>query len=249
MKRRDRGRSRGSVFGYNAGMEESDSLLRDVIEWDVVNWSRALRFWNDSGALSGGPKLCLELGARRGGLSLWLALQGHTVVCSDLQDNSAVAAPLHARYGVGERITYAAIDATKIPYENHFDLIAFKSMLGGVAWDGDARRQQAALQSIHAALKPGGVLLFAENLGGSAMHRFLRRTFVKWNSKWRYVPLDEMLGFLGPFSEVQYATTGFLGLCGRSAAASALLGNVDGLLFDRIVPPPSRYIVYGVARK
>jgi len=28
----------------------------------------------------------LELGGRQGGLSLWLALKGKTVVCSDLKD-------------------------------------------------------------------------------------------------------------------------------------------------------------------
>jgi SAM-dependent methyltransferase len=230
-------------------MEESKSLLRDVIEWDVENWSRALRFWETAADLRTAPKTCLELGARRGGLALWLALRGHHVVCSDLEDNSAIAAPLHSRYGVSDRIEYAAIDATAIPFENHFDVVAFKSMLGGVAWNGDAQRQVAALRSIHRALKPGGTLLFAENLRGSAMHRFLRKHLVKWNAVWRYVTIDEMLSYLAPFSNVQYETTGFFGLCGRTPAASSALGKIDGAVFDRIVAPQSRYIIYGVARK
>ncbi len=190
-----------------------------------------------------------ELGARRGGLALWLALQGHSVICSDLEENAAIAGPLHERYGVDSRITYEAIDSTQIPYENRFDVIAFKSMLGGVAWNGDAQRQSAAVRSMYRALKPGGVLLFAENLRGSPMHRLLRRRFVTWNSIWRYVSIDEMLEYLHLFAVVRYETTGFLGLCGRTQGTSDMLGRADGLVFDRIVPPHSRYIIYGVATK
>jgi SAM-dependent methyltransferase len=191
----------------------------------------------------------LELGARRGGLSLWLALQGHRVICSDLEDNSALASPLHRRYGVGGSITYQAIDATSIPYENYFDAIAFKSLLGGVAWDGDASRQAAAVRAMHRALKPGGVLLFAENLQGSALHQAARRKFVSWNSIWRYVSIPEMLEYLSPFASIDYDTTGFSGLFGRSPALSRALGKADGAFFDKVAPPHWRYIMFGVARK
>jgi len=36
-------------------------------------------------------------------------------------------------------------------------------------------------------LKPGGWLLFAENLKGSMLHRLLRKTFVRWANYWRYL--------------------------------------------------------------
>lgn len=229
-------------------MPESASLLKDVVEWDIENWSRALAFWKAHAALQV-PSTCLEVGARRGGLSLWLALQGHDVVCSDLDDNSEVAAPLHRAYGVGDRIRYEAIDATAIPYENHFDAIAFKSVLGGVAWDGDASRQVAAVRAMHLALKPGGVLLFAENLKASPLHQAARRRFIRWNSIWRYVSIEEMLDYLKPFSTVEYETTGFAGLFGRSPGLANALGKADGAFFDKIVPPGGRYIMYGVARK
>lgn len=229
-------------------MPESASLLRDVVEWDVENWSRAMHFWRAQASLPGAAE-CLELGARRGGLSLWLALQGHRVLCSDLEDNREIAAPLHAAYGVTDRVTYAAIDATRIPYENHFDVIAFKSLLGGVAWDGDASRQEAAVRAMHRALKPGGVLLFAENLQGSLLHQAARRRFVKWNEIWRYVSIEEMLRYLAPFSRVEYATTGFTAIFGRTPALSRVLGKLDGAIFDAVAPPHWRYIMYGVARK
>lgn len=230
-------------------MEQRQALIQDVIEWDVENWSRALRFWDANVDLTSRPLQCLELGARRGGIALWLARQGHSVVCSDLEDNRDVASPLHQRYGLQGRITYQAIDATAIPYHESFDIVAFKSLLGGVGWDGNINRQAAAVQSMYRALKPGGALLFAENLRGSAMHRFFRRRFVKWNTIWRYVSLDEMLEFLAPFAEVRFDTTGVFGLFGRNAALSSALGKIDGALFDRIVAPRSRYIVFGVAKK
>ncbi len=190
--------------GYNGAVRLSPSLARDIIEWDVENWGRALHFWER--AVSGGSQLtCLELGARRGGLSLWLALQGHRVVCSDIKDTRTSAEPLHAAYAMQDRVTYAAIDATAIPYENHFDVIAFKSMLGGVAWDGDIGRQAAAMRSIHHALRPGGVLLFAENLSGTPLHSTLRRRFIKWNNVWRYVTVEEMQHFMAPYSQTRMA--------------------------------------------
>lgn len=229
-------------------MPESASLLKDVVEWDVENWSRSLEFWKARASLPV-PSTCLEVGARRGGLSLWLALQGHDVVCSDLTDNSEIAAPLHRRYGVADRIRYEAIDATAIPYENYFDAVAFKSVLGGVAWDGDASRQVAAVRAMYRALKPGGVLLFAENLKASSLHQAARRRFIRWNSIWRYVSIEEMLKYLEPFSSVEYETTGVAGLFGRSPRLSAILGKADGLFLDKIVPPDGRYIMYGVARK
>ncbi len=156
---------------------------------------------------------------------------------------------MHAAYGVADRITYEAIDATAIPYEDYFDAVAFKSLLGGVAWDGNASRQAEAVRAMHRALKPGGVLLFAENLRASPLHQAARRRFVKWNSIWRYVSISEMLEYLSPFSSVEYATTGFTGLFGRSAALARAFGTIDGMLFDKIAPPDWRYVMFGVARK
>lgn len=229
-------------------MRDSAPLLQDVVEWDIANWSRALEFWERHTRLAP-ASTCLELGARRGGLSLWLALRGHSVVCSDLEENREIAQPMHRTYGVADRITYEAIDATAIPYENHFDVIAFKSMLGGVAWDGDAAKQARAVQSIYRALKPGGVLLFAENLRASPLHQAARKRFVKWNDIWRYVSIEEMLRYLEPFASVEYGTTGFSGLFGRTPALSQALGRLDGIVFDRVAPPHWRYIMFGVARK
>lgn len=199
--------------------------------------------------LDGGPLDCLELGARGGGLTLWMARAGHRVICSDLEKSEGRARPLLERYGITSGVTYQDIDATAIPYDDHFDRIVFKSVLGGIGSNDSIERQRCAVQSIHRALKPGGKLLFAENLAGSPLHEYLRRRFVQWGERWRYPTLAEMRGFLEPFRDVRYGTTGFLGTFGRSESQRSVLAALDDVALNRVVPEQWHYIVYGVATK
>lgn len=223
--------------------------VADVLAWDVANWSVALRFWERHGGIDGAPLDCLEIGANRGGISAWLAAKGHRVVCSDLEDCEASARPLVERYGVDSRVRFETIDATAIPYESHFDIVVFKSVLGGVGHNDAIARQRKAILAMHRALKPGGRLLFAENLAGSAVHRLLRRRFVRWGLGWRYVTIDEMRDFLQPFARVAFDTTGVLATFGRSETQRQLLAALDRAALSAAVPPDWRYIMYGVATK
>lgn len=223
--------------------------MTDVLAWDAGNWSIALDYWKRHGQLSAGPLQCLEIGANQGGLSAWLASMGHDVVCSDLRGCEDRARPLIERSGVIDRVRFEDIDATAIPYENHFDIVIFKSVLGGVGHGDAVERQRAAIASIHGALKPGGRLLFAENLTGSGLHKFFRRHFVRWGNGWRYVTIEEMRDFLRPFSTLTYDTTGVLGTFGRSEPQRRMLAQVDRAALNAAVPPHWRYIMYGVATK
>ena len=69
------------------GMREGDKMNKipeEVIEWDVKNWSRAIEFWEkDIPENLEGMKV-LDIGGRNGGLSLFWALKGADVVCSDV---------------------------------------------------------------------------------------------------------------------------------------------------------------------
>lgn len=226
----------------------SPQVIADILQWDVRNWSEALRFWERS---VDWPQVhnCLELGGREGGLSLWLALHGKNVVCSDYEDTRERAREHHQKYQLGGNIEYATIDAVSIPYENHFDVIAFKSMLGAVGGGNDKQRQQLAIDQMHKALKPGGYLLFAENMAGSPLHRFIRRRFIKWGQWWRYVTAPEMGGFLSQFNRVELRTTGVLATFGRREWQRNLLGAVDQALVKHITPSSWRYLVYGIAQK
>jgi hypothetical protein len=104
------------------------------------------------------------------------------------------------------------------------------------------------MREIYNALKPGGELWFAENLTGSALHRFSRK-FIRRGSLWRYVSLGEVQQFLSPFRRFSYRTTGFLAVFGRGGRARNLLGALDRAVFNHVAPERWRYVVIGAAKK
>lgn len=221
---------------------------KEFIQWDVKSWSKALHFWEknlDWNTINNG----LELGGNQGGLSLWLALKGKKTICSDYKNVQENAEPVHRNYTVMELISYQDIDATNIPYENEFDVIVFKSILGGIGRDNRIELQQQVIDQIYKALKPGGKLLFAENLIGSQFHRWMRKRFVNWGSSWRYVSNTEMTRFLHQFSSVQMETTGVLATFGRNEKQRNALAKLDQLIINKISPSKWKYIVYGIAVK
>lgn len=220
----------------------------DIIQWDVASWRRALVYWQHSVDWSR-VESALELGGNSGGLSLWLARKRIHTVCSDLHDTEAMARPLHDRYGVAPYIAYEDIDATRIPYKEHFDVVAFKSILGGIGRDGHPERQQQVIDEIYNALKPGGVLLFAENLKASPAHQLLRRRFLDWGGSWRYVTTREMHVSLAAFASHSLRTTGVLAAFGRNERQRRALARIDAAFLEKGCPAEWKYIVYGIARK
>jgi len=223
-------------------------FIRDIFEWDVVNWSRALGFWAEHSSAQKPPMQVLELGGHRGGLSLWAAKAGHQVICSDLHSPQSHAGVLHKKYGVDEQISYQAIDATSIPYENKFDRIVFKSILGGVGRQGNEAAIQKAIAEIHKALKPGGQLLYAENLSGSILHTTLRKRFVSWAAQWNYIDLSSVDRLFEEFDSHVYHTSGFFGAFGRTETQRTIVGHIDSVL-NPILPKSWQYILMGVATK
>ncbi|MEX2113427.1 MAG: methyltransferase domain-containing protein [Pirellulales bacterium] len=225
-----------------------EQLVADIIQWDVRNWSAALYCWDHQ---VDWPSVyeCLGLGGRDGGPSLWLALKDKHVVCSDVEVNQGRAQRRHERHGITSKIEYAVIDTLHVPYENRFDVIAFKSILRCIGLDGRKDRQQQAVNQMHRALKPGGTLLFIENLSASIVRRLGLRAFIRWGTRWRYVALDEMHEFLCRFNRVQMDTVGVLGALGRTERQSDLLAMIDQAALSRLLPDRWHYVVYGIAEK
>jgi len=224
------------------------ALTKDIIEWDVVNWGKALHYWEEHIDLEAKENTCLELGGRGGGLSLWMALKSNKVVCSDYKFNEEDAQRLHQKYNCMDAITYEDIDATSIPYRNHFDVIAFKSILGGICRNGNDALKKKTIDEIHAALNENGKLVFAENLTSSFLHRFMRKRFTNWGATWNYLDYNEIDEVFSSFSKLRYVTYGFFAAFGRSERQRTILGKLDnGIAW--VVPRSKRYIVVGIAEK
>jgi SAM-dependent methyltransferase len=227
---------------------EASSLLPEIIGWDIENWSQALAFWSSRAQLPRAAS-CLELGCGDiSSLALWLAMLGNSVVCSDCGGVREPARAAHRRHDVAHRIVYADIDAKNLVDHNRFDVIAFKSVLGGIVREDPASLSREIMSRVYDALKPGGVLLFAENLRSTLLHHFARSHCTGRGGTWHYFSLAEIEEMLSCFRSFEIKTFGFLGCFGRSEAQRRLLGKIDRSL-DRLVPPRWHYVAAAIAYK
>ena len=223
----------------------SDPLLAAIFEWDIATWSQAVPVWERLVPTDLEGRRGLELGARNGGLSLYLARKGAVVTCSDLQDPRQRAEALHERWGVAPQIEYAAADAAALPFEDaSFDLVAFKSVLGALS---TADRQRQAVAEMHRVLRPDGWLLWAENLQATPLHRLLRRR-LPWASYWRYPSLEDWRGWTAAFASCELRTAGVTAAFGRSERQRRQLARIDRGL-QRLCPRSWHYVAFGVARR
>jgi ubiquinone/menaquinone biosynthesis C-methylase UbiE len=223
----------------------SKETLSEIIQWDVKNWSKCIDFWNQY-IDHKTPKKVLALGEREGGMSLYFALCGHEVICSDYNPMPDSTVALHKEYKVTNRITYQKIDMKAIDLpDDSVDVVVFKSVLGAL---GDAEDQEKALSEIYRVLRKDGQFLFAENLEGTKLHQFLRKKFVNWGSRWRYITRKEMKSWNDQYQSFHTKTYGVTGLFGRSEKQRKILGGADRILTP-VTPKNWRYILFGVAKK
>jgi 2-polyprenyl-3-methyl-5-hydroxy-6-metoxy-1,4-benzoquinol methylase len=246
-----RAAARSIAFVHMHMRTEHRRLIEDSICWDVVNWSKCLTYWEQHGSLREGAD-ALEVGAgHNGGVTLWLASKGARVVCSGLEQPSAASRAIHERYDLSSWVEYQHLDVLDMDYDESFDVVLFKSVLGDIGRNQHFEQSIRAVAAMHRALKPGGELWFAENCAATRLHQYLRDRY-SWGKQgqgWRYVSLREVDALMAPFESCSHATVGFVGLLGRTERQRRALGCLDTLIFDRLVPAAARYIVMGVARK
>ena len=217
-----------------------------AIQWDVENWSRALDFWCARSTLSLEACRAIEIGARDGGLSLWLAGKGATAIYSDVVAPDTSVRDRHSSHGVADRVRYVVLNGCCIPFNDaSVDIVMFKSVLGALR---TFENQKQMFREIYRVLRPGGELWFAENLQASVAHKTLRRLFVSWGTRWRYMSLKELNSLCAGYQESQIEPHGFFGAFGRTEKQRRLLGKIDRGI-DPLIPKRWRYIAFGWARR
>lgn len=219
-------------------------VIRDMVQWDTHNWYKTLLFWEKHAELHPGMK-ALGIGEREGGLSLWLALRGLHVTCTDYNSFPPATQALHQKYGVSHLITYRNEDATKLRLEDGvFDVVVIKSVLGALS---SKERQQQAIDEFYRVLKPGGVLLLAENTKATAFHAAVRKRFAPWSSYWRYLSLKGDMDLFQKFGEHRTAAFGFWGFLGKGRLEP--LTRLADTLTEPLVPRTWKYIMAGMFKK
>lgn len=228
--------------------------VNDIIEWDVPNWSQLIKYWTP--VLEKLPKdsKVLAIGERNGGLSIWLALLGFEVLCTDREGPTEKARELHKKYNVADKIKYGEMDIV-----NHndptpqFDIIIAKSVIGGLKADHKDKStrnfdvQLRAVNNIYNMLKPGGYFLSAENTQGSVLLQLIRKMKGK-DKGWRHFSSAEIPKLYNKFSDVQTDTFGVLPTLFSNTAINNLVFSINKYLLA-ILPKSVKYISFTAARK
>ena len=218
------------------------SELKDITEWDTVNWGKAIKYIE---------KLCLpikecqvlEIGSRNGGMSLFFANRGGRCLCTDIKEPGNKAKDKHRKYNVSDRIEYKTLDATQIPnnYENMFEIVTFKSVLGGIGSYDNIVNEQMVVEGIKHVLKKNGYVVFIENMQSTRMHRYLRRRFKNNAIYWHYQTDANIMGLFKDFVLVKKSYFGFFGLFGPNEILRRILGYID-YLFELFLPDSYKYV-------
>lgn len=235
---------------------DNEALIKDVIEWDIENWFGVLSHWSPwLSELDKNTAKILCLGERNGGLSLWFALQGFRVICSDFGGPKEVAHLMHKRYGVAHLVEYSDLNIFELPYsENAFDVVACKSVIGGLKLDRKDKNtrtlanQKLAVEEVRRILKPGGLYLGAENMRGTILHSGARKLLKGDKIGWRHFQVSEVHALFENFGDTRFKFFGFLGSYYKYRLLNIVTSNIDSML-STLLPKGWQYIVFIVARK
>ena len=225
----------------------SIATTKEIIAWDVKTWAKVLPFWEKNYEITPGLKV-LSIGEREGGVSLYFALKGCNVICTDFREFPDSIYEFHKKHEVTGNVSYVNdVDARNLHQfeDGEFDIVVFKSVIGALH---EKEYQMKAFDEMYRVLKTDGALLFAENLKGTKLHAFLRNKFINWSSNWRYIDLKEDAEFFQKFRKKHFKTAGFIATFGRSEAQRSGLASIDSCLMWAI-SKKWRYVLFGVLVK
>ena len=221
--------------------------LNDIINWDVETWKVILPVWEkELKLINPVTATCIEVGSREGGISLWMTLKGFKITCSDIHYDLEEAKALHKKYKVTDQVRYQKTDLLNWEEPGKYDVIVFKSVLGALQTE---ERIQKAVDNIYWNLKPGGLLLFAENNQGSIFHQYLRKNYTDWGSSWFYFDDHSLQRIFSKFEPGSLHYNGVLSVAGNRTFLKGLISGLDKFFLNKVIPRKLRYIVYGVFKK
>jgi SAM-dependent methyltransferase len=137
-------------------------------------------------------KTVLEVGANKGGLSLFFSWLGCKVICSDVTAAYlAKAQDLHRQWD--RCCSYLAADLRILPVRSEsIDIVIMKSVLGGIYACAGRETASASLKEIYRVLRKGGCCILLEQLAGDPVSRWVRgRTSPGY--EWHYFKSEEFL--------------------------------------------------------
>ncbi|MEZ5017506.1 MAG: methyltransferase domain-containing protein [Flavipsychrobacter sp.] len=235
-------------------MNKLNIPVAEIIEWDILNWSQIIPEWTPIVEKLPRDGKVLAVGERDGGLSLWLALLGFNVTCTDRIGPTEDAGKLHKKYGVADKVTYDELDIVNCDWEGEqYDLIVIKSVLGGVMavyGDHDSRNfdvQKKAVNNMHHLLKPGGILLSVENMKGNLLLHQLRKMKGK-DKGWHHFSWQEIQELYGSYSDVKTKSFGVLPTLFGNNIVNRIAFFLNKYILN-ILPPSTKYVAITTAKK
>ncbi|MBI3520642.1 MAG: methyltransferase domain-containing protein [Bacteroidetes bacterium] len=221
--------------------------LKDIINWDVDTWSEILPYWeNQLKYFDKNNAICIEIGAREGGISLWMALNGFQITCSDNYYDSGEAKKLHIKYHVEKKVFYKKVDLLDWEEKGKYDVIIMKSVLGALQTE---ERIKTAIENIYNNLNEDGILLFAENAGASFLHKKFRTKFTDWGKIWYYFDETSLKKMFKSFQIIDFRFNGVSAVFANRLGLSKPFSKIDKYILNKILPNKMKYMVYGYAKK
>ena len=144
------------------------------------------------------------------------------------------------------KIDFKIIDALDIPYDDYFDFIIFKSLLGGIGRGGAKEKQLLVMRQIKKSLKKDGECLLIENMAGTILHQIFRNRYGAGKNDWHYPSLKEFYKMSNIFKDVKFNTYGFFGSTRKMK--KDLRAKFD-YNYDKYIPENWRYVYAGIYRK